>query len=345
MGKQAKAPPQPKEKGVKRKIKNEAPAVDASSEASEASSIVSMDRTKVSAMLGYLKYHADPAKERDGNMLSMCTKALEEYSNMSKGEKPKFLEKFQSGKMNLLSEYQEKVSHDNSTHEVVVQGDFFGSYILKEMGFDPSTMNDSTYLKYLNKVIEDSEKHYNYTVEIEMDEDFKLNKYKGFRFSGKSTHKCGTTESTSLSSSSDVTKALKDSKPTLNLKVENQHLVDLTTQVKILKSGKTLLEKKAIFMTDKLTNLKKMIAQVGEDKISFEIKQFDKIWPAAVDTISAQINAIRDLCFDAGQLNNDSPTIAINQMMTSVLEQIETTKGHEEAAKVVMAAMKKCTEF
>jgi hypothetical protein len=32
-------------------------------------------------------------------------------------------------------------------------------------------------------------------------------------------------------------------------------------------------------------------------------------------------------------------------MMTTVLEQIETTKGHEEAAKVVMAAMKKCTGF
>ena len=50
-----------------------------------------MVKSDVSCTLGYLKYHADPLKEKDPELLESSTKALATYAALGKIGKPEFL--------------------------------------------------------------------------------------------------------------------------------------------------------------------------------------------------------------------------------------------------------------
>ena len=307
-----------------------------------------MPKAEISAMLGYLKYHADPLKEKNMDLLAASQKALVTYAALGKNSKPDFLSKFNKSKKDLgwVNSFEESTTHLQESHEEVEEGEFFGSYILKEMGFDTHSLTPEKYQKYLDKIIKESEAKYEYKVKVQEDEDdFMLNKY-SFKFIGKTKHRAGTSESSKLAGTADVTKAVKDAvgPAKVEVKIENQSYIDLLNQVRVLKSGKGALEKKLALMTDKMTCLKKHMERLGTKITRVELAQ-EKDWGLAIGNMTTAVNEIRDVLYEAGLLDATASVEDLQHLKGKVEGMIKEAAVHEAAAKLVTKDMRGFTQI
>ena len=301
-----------------------------------------MNKGDVSAMLGYLKYHADPAKEKDLETLTASAKALAAYAQLGKIGKPDFLAKFKSNKKDLcwVNDFEEETKHTQSSHDHVKEGKFYGSLILKEMGFDPTHMSPEQYASRLAKVLKESEDHYQYKVHVDRDADgdTAMDKYH-YKFLPMTMHSTGTSESSRLTATTEVSKALKDGSVAegAKIKLENPAYVQACNEVRILKTGKALLEKKLNVMLDKCAALKLAGQDAGNDRATR--------WQKAIEQVEGCIDDIRELAYQFSLLSTASSSDDCEAMIKAAQDKIEEATAHDDAAKEILKEMKVVKSF
>ena len=303
--------------------------------------VMAMPKAEISGMLGYLKYHADPAKEKNFELLSASNRALAAYAACDKYAKPEFLAKFQNNKKDLswVNAFEEETTKVQETHDLVKEGKFYGNFILKEMGFDPSSTSKVQCESRLAKIIRDSEEHFNYKVKVDRDlEDAEMDKYH-FKFIPTTTHRTGTSECSRLSAAADVTKVLKDAevdRVKVLVKIENPLFVEVNCELRILKSGKCALEKKLTIMYDKIACLKKDNEKNGRPTMC----ERGGRWQMAIDNVDRAISVCRDVIYEANLLTTSSEKDDCAAQLHRVKEVIQEAKAHDDAAKFMLAEMK-----
>ena len=300
--------------------------------------VAAMPKAEISGMLGYLKYHADPAKEKNPELLDASSKALAAYAACDKHKKPDFLAKFKCNKKDLswVNAFEEETTKVQETHDVVKEGRFYGNFILKEMGFEPSSTLPHLNGSRLAKIIKESEDYFGYKVKVDKDdEDAEMDKYH-FKFIPTTTHRTGTSESSRLSAAADVTKALKEASPPPKIKLENPVFVEVCNEARILKSGKCALEKKLAIMLDKIACLK--MDNQKNDKPA--ICDRGARWQAAADNVDRAISCCRDAIYQANLLTVSSDKDDCASQLRQVKDTIQEVKAHDEAVKIMLSEMK-----
>ena len=317
-------------RSVKRRLNSKGPEDD--------QVVVAMPKAEISGMLGYLKYHADPAKEKNAELLDASTRALAAYAACDKYKKPEFLANYKCNKKDLswANAFEEEITKVQETHDVVKEGRFYANFILKEMGFDPSATSNELNKSRLAKIIKDSEEHFGYKVNVDKDqEDAEMDKYH-FKFVPTTTHRTGTSESSRLSAAADVTKVLKEANPPPKIKLENPVFVEVCNELRILKSGKCSLEKKSSSMVDKITCLKMDNQKNGKPAICDR----GAGWQGAADNVDRAISRCRDAIYEANLLTVSSDKDDCIAQLRVVKEVIEEVKAHDEAGKIMLSETK-----
>ena len=305
-----------------------------------------MKKGDVSGMLGYLKYHSDPTKEKDPETLTASAKALAAYARLGRIGKPEFLAKWKNSKKDLgwVNDFAEETKHTQSSHEHVREGQFYGAFILKEMGFEPQGMSPEQFRSRLAKILKESEDYYQYKVQVDRDADGDdaMDKYH-YKFLPLTMHSTGTSESSRLTATAEVSKVLKDvaAPAAAKIKLENPLYVQACSDIRILKTGKSTLEKKLNTMLDKISALKLDNEKRGLSPVCDRGTR----WQQAIDLVEICIDEIREICYEFSLLGASSPQEECAALVDKTRGKIEEAKAHDDAVKEILKEMKDVKSF
>ena len=124
-----------------------------------------MDKSQVSAMLGYLKYRADPSKNKSMANFEASSQALRVYATMPADKKKAFLARFMADtkrELDWVNHFEEKNEQILSKEESVIEGLFNRNEILELNGFRAGDMSPQDADALCVHLIKESEDEWDY---------------------------------------------------------------------------------------------------------------------------------------------------------------------------------------